>query len=58
MGFERSYPIKILSKQINKATYSNQTTTPKLNPWFLTGFADAEGSFSILIQRNTKFNTN
>jgi hypothetical protein len=21
------------------------------NPWFITGFADAEGSFSILIQR-------
>jgi len=29
-----------------------------LNPWFITGFADAEGSFSILIQHNTKFNTN
>jgi hypothetical protein len=50
VGFERSYPIKILSKQINKAKYSTLALAPKLNPWFLTGFADAEGSFSILIQ--------
>lgn len=26
-----------------------------LNPWFVTGFADAEGSFSVLIQENIKY---
>lgn len=29
----------------------------KLNPWFLTGFTDAEGSFSVLIQHNLKYKT-
>ena len=29
-----------------------------MNPWFLTGFVDAEGSFSILVQHNNKFKTN
>ena len=28
-----------------------------LNPWFLTGFSDAESSFSILIQPNLKYKT-
>nr|4YIS_A Chain A, Meganuclease I-CpaMI [Cryphonectria parasitica]4YIS_B Chain B, Meganuclease I-CpaMI [Cryphonectria parasitica] len=27
------------------------------NPWFLTGFSDAECSFSILIQANSKYST-
>jgi hypothetical protein len=58
MGFERSYQFGILSNQINKAKYSTLAFLPKLNPWWTTGFADAEGSFSILIQHNTKFNTN
>ena len=34
------------------------TSLTQLDPWFITGFSDAEGSFSILIQHNTKFNTN
>jgi hypothetical protein len=49
MGFERNYQIKILSNQINiLRTYStNNTHKPHIfqesviNPWFLTGFADA-----------------
>jgi len=32
VGFERSYPIKILSKQINKAKYSTLALAPNLNP--------------------------
>lgn len=28
-----------------------------MNPWFFTGFADAEGSFSVLIQKNLKYKT-
>ncbi len=39
MGFERNYQVKIPFKQINMATL---TTLPlsKIDPWFLTGFAD------------------
>jgi hypothetical protein len=44
------------SLQITHALQSSCIT--RLNPWFITGFADAEASFSILIQHNTKFNTN
>jgi hypothetical protein len=28
-----------------------------VNPWFVTGFSDAESSFSILIQANSKYTT-
>lgn len=55
MGFERNYQIKILSNQIR--TYSanlinlvNIGYQNKLNPWFITGFADAESSFILLVQ--------
>lgn len=66
MGFERNYQIKILSNQINiLRTYTSIATHKPIivhksimNPWFLTGFADAEGSFSILIQFNDKYKTN
>lgn len=67
MGFERNYQVKILSKQISNIRRYTSITTHKpltitklqssLNPWFLTGFSDAEGSFSILIQTNSKYAT-
>ena len=48
MGFERNYQIKIPSKQLNKQYYSTSSKTSiraadknQLNPWFITGFADA-----------------
>ena len=44
------------SLQITRALQNSCVTL--LNPWFITGFADAEASFSILIQHNAKFNTN
>jgi hypothetical protein len=64
MGFERNYQIKNPSNQINMLrTYTSIAThkslfvhKPEINP--LTGFVDAEGSFSILIQRNYKYKTN
>jgi len=31
---------------------------PVMNSWFLTGFSDAEASFFILIEHNTKYKTN
>ena len=57
MGFERNYQIKIPSKQLNKQCYSTLSKTGlnnKLNPWFITGFADAEGCFSFAIKPDAK----
>lgn len=56
MGFERNYPFKIPSKQFNNKSFSTIIKS-KINPWFLTGFTDAEGCFSIKIQKNTKLKT-
>ena len=66
MDFERNYQIKILSNWINVLrTYTTIAThksiivnKPIINSWFLSGFTDAEGSFSILIQPNSKYKTN
>jgi hypothetical protein len=56
MGFERNSHIKILSKQLNKnkRNYSTLIQNTKINPWFVTGFSDAEASFSVLIYINKK----
>jgi hypothetical protein len=29
----------------------------KLNPWFVTGFTDAEGSFALGLYKNNKYKT-
>lgn len=66
MGFERNYQFKIPSNQISVLIRYTSIATHKpfivhksiMNPWFLTGFADAESSFSILIQHNDKYKTN
>ena len=55
MGFERSYQINNPSKQIFK--YSTEVSTnlsknSSLNPWFISGFTDAEGSFIISIVKD------
>ena len=56
MGCENSYQIKIPSKQlnINYSTLSNSSLNNKLTPWFITGFADAEGCFSFAIKPDAK----
>ncbi len=65
MGFERNYQVKIPSYQINqRRLYS---TEPDFNnnieklpaqalnePWFISGFTDAEGCFLILIRKSPK----
>jgi hypothetical protein len=33
---------------------NSELTTSYLNPWFLTGFTDGDGSFSILVSKDTK----
>ena len=65
MGGESRYQIKIPSNQINiknyycSNSYSNPTlATPSLNPYFVTGFSDAEASFIILILKEPKNKTN
>src|ERR1700754_682895 len=47
MGFERSYQVRFLSNQINKLFFSTQ-----LNPYFVSGFCDAESSFQVLVTKN------
>lgn len=51
---------KILKNNSNFSSVDTSTTPvlSGMNPWFLTGFVDAEGSFSILVQHNNKFKTN
>jgi hypothetical protein len=56
MGFERNYPFKIPSKQFNNKSFSTFIKY-KINQWFLTGFTDGEGCFSIKIQQNAKLKT-
>jgi LAGLIDADG endonuclease len=63
MGFERNYQVKIPSKQIiNKRLYSSiversSRNKCSLNPWFITGFLDAEGSFMVIVRENPKNRT-
>jgi hypothetical protein len=55
-GCESSYPIKIPSKQLkNQRTFSTVNTQPKLNPWFVTGLVDAEGSFFTSIFKSNTY---
>ena len=56
-GGESHYHIKIPSKQLNKRTFYNLPSGQGknvLNPWFLSGFTDAEGCFSIGIRPDAK----
>ena len=56
VGSERNYPVRILSNQINIIRYySNDQSNLVLNPWFITGFADGEGSFMLTIIKDKKY---
>lgn len=69
MGCESSFKVKIPSKlNINKRFYSSnvkqsfsnravagETTRRILNPWFVSGFIDAEGSFIVIVRKNPKY---
>jgi len=54
MDFEINYPTRILSKQLSIRTFSTSDFKSKLNPWFVTGFTDAEGSFCTTIYKAYK----
>lgn len=54
VGFERNYRVKFHSNPINLTrNYSNLES--KLNPWFITGFTDGEGSFILTIIKDNKY---
>lgn len=66
--FERNYQIKIFSKQINKLRSYTTLAGPLLrgknpgfldllNPYLITGFTDAGGSFIIIIRKSPKHKT-
>ena len=68
MGSERNYQVKVLSNRNIKyrefSSTANNTDKSCLSaksqiidPWFFTGFTDAEGSFSVTIRRNSRNNT-
>ena len=54
MGSERNYQVMIPSKQLNIKSFSTLNIKPELDPWFITGLIDAEGSFSILIIKDIR----
>ena len=58
MNFKWNYPINILTNHFNKFTFSTMNLrSTQLNPWFITGFSDAESSFSISIKPDVRLKT-
>ena len=64
MGFERNYQVKIPSNLIiHRRLYSklpdlvntvNRKLTQLIEPWFISGFSDAEGCFLIIVRKSQK----
>ena len=57
MGYESNYQLISHSNQQKKyySTYSiKKNNDIILNPWFVTGFTDAEGCFTIKLDKNAK----
>lgn len=52
MGGESCYRIRIPSNQLNVKKFSTSNYSSNVNPWFWTGLIDAEGSFTIIIDKN------
>ncbi len=62
MDFERNYQVKTLSNQSSRKEnlkFYSSLITPKikLNPYFITGFVDGEGCFSVMILKNPRTKT-
>nr|QBM31520.1 hypothetical protein [Arthrobotrys musiformis]QBM31596.1 hypothetical protein [Arthrobotrys musiformis] len=62
-GFEKNYLVKFPYNHINNKIkwFSSMTTSQNekkiiLDPWFLSGFSDAEGCFTIVIIKNKELN--
>ena len=54
VGFERSYQAKIPSNSINFQR-NLSTLESKLNPSYISGFVDGEGSFMLTIIKDNKY---
>ena len=61
MDFGRNYQIKVPSNQIIQRRFysiepniNNTISKPSLEPWFITGFTDAEGCFLIIVRKSLK----
>jgi hypothetical protein len=59
LGFERSYQVKIPSNQIIQKQFHSTTSNLDnsklpLDPWFISGFSDAEGCFLVIIRKSPK----
>ena len=53
MGFERNYQVRIHTNKLNKLSFSTISENPsQFNPYFVTGFSDAEASFQVLVIKN------
>ena len=52
MGFERNYQVKNPTNQLNIKSFSTLSISGHINPWFITGFADAEASFIISMYKD------
>jgi len=60
MALEREYHIKSLSRQLNYSRLFHSLINDdhtKLNPYFVSGFTDAEGYFGTSIYKNNKLKT-
>ncbi len=65
MDCESNYQINVPSKQTLISHRNFCTNSPasinqfknKLDPWWITGFTDAEGSFGLYLYKNSKFKT-
>ena len=62
MGFERDYRSKVLSKSLNRNYSTNITSSDtsqnkksKLEPNFVSGFIDGEGSFSVTFIKDKSY---
>ena len=53
-GFERNFRNKILTTQLVKRPYSTNNHDLAIDPYFLTGFADAESSFVLSITKSNE----
>jgi hypothetical protein len=53
-GFERNYPVKILSKQLNKLYFSTVSESNNiLNPYLVSGFVSGDDNFDAGIRKKT-----
>lgn len=44
----------MLSKQFNFRSFCNISKSSNLNPWFVSGLIDAEGSFTVLVVKDSR----